>query len=163
MGLAIVELALGAVNTIAELCHAVIEAGDSEKHAKSVNELNQGIDDTFSEMRQLIKNDERLSVENKLERLENLARLEAKAKKDAGAEIKDNREHTAKVAMDVLKGFLTCGLYFTPAIIREAKKAMEGSSEQSMIETHAVDTEEIPEETAANESDDEGGNKEEQS
>ena len=41
--------------------------------------------------------------------------------------------------LDVLKGFLTCGLSFTPALIKNIKNALEGKNDPELID---VDTSE---------------------
>lgn len=123
MNIAIFEKAIDMFKGISDLCKKVIDAGDSEKYAKSVNQLNEGIDDTYANMRSIITNSEKFSDEEKIQKLKELAECEAEAKRKCGEAIQGNRENVAKISLEVLKGFLTCGISFAPAIIKQLKKA----------------------------------------
>lgn len=117
----IVEKVVDMIKNISDLCKKVIDAGDPEKYAKSIQELNQGMSDTYDEMRKIIVNSEKFSEEEKLERLNKLAEKEIETKKKCDAAVKGNREAVAKITLEVVKGLLTCGLYFVPAIIKNLK------------------------------------------
>ena len=76
------------VKGVSELSKTVVEQADSEKYANSVNSLNQGVSDTYEQMRQLIVNSDTMSDEEKIERLQLIADQEREAKRQCGQEIK---------------------------------------------------------------------------
>lgn len=121
INMAIITKLLDCVKTIADLSKTVIESADSEKYAKSVETLNHGVDDTFAEMRAVIMNSTKFSEEEKLERLQELARSEQEAKQKCDEAIKGNRDHVAKIAKDVMMGLMTCGLSFVPEMVKKIK------------------------------------------
>ena len=110
------------VKGVSELSKTVVEQADSEKYANSVNSLNQGVSDTYEQMRQLIVNSDTMSDVEKIERLQLIADQEREAKRQCGQEIKENRENVGKIALEVTKGVLTGGLSFAPGIVKEVKQ-----------------------------------------
>ena len=112
------------VKSISDLCKKVIDAGDPEKYASSVESLNKGVSDTYEQMRMIIINSDKFSEEEKLERLSQLAKQEEESKKKCDEAIKGNRQHVANIAMEVAKGLLTCGVYYVPSIARNFKKSL---------------------------------------
>ena len=149
MGAGIIKAAIEMVKSLSELSTKVIEAGDPEKYVESVEKLHNGVDESYAMMRNIVENDTKLSTEEKLEKLKEIAEGEQKAKEKCGEALDGHREKTAKIALDVLKGFLTCGLSFTPALIKSIKNALEGKNDPELID---VDTSEstnlIDEQTA---------------
>ena len=149
MGAGIIKAAIEMVKSLSELSTKVIEAGDPEKYVESVEKLHNGVDESYAMMRNIVENDTKLSTEEKLEKLKEIAEGEQKAKEKCGEALDGHREKTAKIALDVLKGFLTCGLSFTPALIKSIKNALEGKDDPELID---VDTSEstnlIDEQTA---------------
>ena len=149
MGAGIIKAAIEMVKSLSELSTKVIEAGDPEKYVESVEKLHNGVDESYAMMRNIVENDTKLSTEEKLEKLKEIAEGEQKAKEKCGEALDGHREKTAKIALDVLKGFLTCGLSFTPALIKNIKNALEGMNDPELID---VDTSEstnlIDEQTA---------------
>ncbi len=149
MGAGIIKAAIEMVKSLSELSTKVIEAGDPEKYVESVEKLHNGVDESYAMMRNIVENDTKLSTEEKLEKLKEIAEGEQKAKEKCGEALDGHREKTAKIALDVLKGFLTCGLSFTPALIKNIKNALEGKNDPELID---VDTSEstnlIDEQTA---------------
>lgn len=135
MNLKIIQAALSALKSISDLSQKVIDAGDPEKYANSVQTLNQGVDDTYTQMREVIMKSEKFSEEEKLERLQDLAVREAEAKRMCGEAIKGNREHVSKVVLEVFKGFLTCGISFTPAIVKQIQNMIGKGKDIPKLET----------------------------
>lgn len=129
MAIPVVQAALEAIKKVADLSIEVTKIGDPDKYTSNVEKLHEGVSDSYRLMREIIEKDETLTSAEKLRKLEKIARDEAKAKKEIGKELDDHRERTAKVVLGVFSGFLTCGLSFTPAIIRSVKKAIEGDGE----------------------------------
>ena len=124
MNMQLVKLVLGLFDDVTELTKKVSDAGDPNTYAEGVNNLNQGVSDTYEQMRNIIVNSDEYSDDEKLEKLQKLAESEAIAKKNCSEMIMENRKNVAKVVMDVFGGLLTCGLYFVPAIIKRMKGAM---------------------------------------
>lgn len=118
-----------------ELAKKAVDQGDGEKFVKNVNELALNVDETYAHMREIIMSNDKLSVEEKLEKLEKLAEQQMAAKQKCEEAIKGNREHVAKITLDVVKGLLTCGVSFAPAIIKELKKTSLISNEQASLLT----------------------------
>ncbi|MBQ3528075.1 MAG: hypothetical protein IJA52_05940 [Clostridia bacterium] len=144
MGIAIFSKALDMLKSVADLCKKVIDAGDPEKYAKSVNDLSDGLSSTYDSMREIIMKSDKFSEEEKLQRLKELAAQEEETKRKCGEAIKDNRDNIAKIVIEVLKGFMTCGLSFAPGIIQ---KFREGNVDlENIVE---VESPELAEETEA--------------
>lgn len=126
MQIKIIQEAIRMFNGILDVTKKVMDASDPKKYASGVEELNKGVSDTYAEMRTIITNSKAFTDEQKVEKLAELAKQEAVAKEKCGEAIKGNRENVSQVAMDVVKGFLTCGLYFVSDITRKLKKAEKG-------------------------------------
>ncbi len=140
MAVVILKAALEALKGITELSKKVIDEGDPEKYAKSVSELNQGVSSSYEAMRNIIINSKSFSDEEKVKRLAELAEQEEASKQKCSEAIRGNRENVAKIAMEVFKGFLTCGISFAPAIVRSFKKALaENGDEESVIELEEIE------------------------
>ena len=91
-------------------------------------------------MRQIIVNSNKLSDEEKLVKLAELAKQEEEANQKCNEAITGNRESVSKVVLDIVKGFATCGLYFMPDIAKRLNKM--GVSEEEFIETNIEPVEE---------------------
>ena len=133
MNPALIKAVVDMIKEISALCKAALDAADPNKYAKSVNELNDGVSDTYSEMRQIIVNNDSFTPEEKLRRLEELGDKEQEAKRICGEAIKGNRESVTKVVMSILTGFLTCGVSFAPSIAKKFKFAI--TSKEQLPET----------------------------
>ena len=120
----LIKAVVDMIKEVASLCKAALDAADPNKYAKSVNELNEGVSDTYSDMREIIVNNDSFTPEEKLRRLEELAEKEQEAKRICDEAIKGNRESVTKVVMTVLAGFLTCGVSFAPSIVKKFKGSM---------------------------------------
>ena len=131
----IIEKAIELFKSVSDLSQKVIDAGDSEKYAKSVEDLNKGVSDSYDAMRNIIINSDKFSEAEKLERLEKLAEQEQESKRKCGEAIKGNREHVSNMAMEIVKGFLTCGISFIPAITKNMKTALK--DDQQYIDGNA--------------------------
>ncbi len=134
MNIQLVKLALEMFNNVTDLTKKVADASDPNAYAEGVNNLNEGVSDTYVQMREIIVNSNKYTDDEKLEKLKELAESEAKAKKDCSEMIMENRENVAKIALEVFGGLLTCGLYFAPAIIKRMKAAIAEKSEIPEIE-----------------------------
>ena len=127
--------------SVANLSEKVVEQSDPEKYAKSVNELSQGVDNTYDQMRKIIIESDKFTDAQKLKKLEKLAEQEMETKKKCDEAIKGNREHVAKIALELVKGFLTCGVSFAPSIVKEIKSAGKNQKELIEVETPLLETE----------------------
>lgn len=110
------------IKGVSGLTQTVVESADSEQYANSVESLHKGVDETYEQMRLLIVNSETLSDTEKLQKLQEIAEQERESKRKCGEEIKENRENVGKIALEVAKGVLTCGLSFAPSIVKEVKQ-----------------------------------------
>ena len=133
MSPALIKAAIDMVKSMTDLTAKVIDAGDPKKYAESVEKLHSGVDESYALMRSIVENDNSLSTDEKLEKLKQLAEEEQAAKDKCGEALEGHREKTSKIAIDVLQGFLTCGLSFTPAIIKSIKKALSSKEEPELI------------------------------
>lgn len=130
----LVKLVLGLFNNITDLTKKVTDASDPNAYAEGVNRLNEGVSETYVQMRNIIMSSDKYSDDEKLQKLQQLAESEAKAKKDCSEMIMENRENVAKIALEVFGCLLTCGLYFAPALIKRIKAAISEKSEIPEIE-----------------------------
>ena len=151
MGAGIIKAAIDMIKSLSDLSTKVIEAGDPEKYVESVEKLHQGVDKSYAMMRDIVEKDTELSTEEKLNKLKEIAESEQQAKEKCGEALDGHREKTAKITLDVLKGFLTCGLSFTPAIIKNIKKALEGKDVPDMIDVEPGDSPNLIDEQATEE------------
>lgn len=136
MNIKFIEKIADAVKSISELCQKAIDAGDPEKYARSVEKLNQGVSDTYDQMRQIIISSEKFTDEEKLERLTNLAKQELDSKEKCAEAIKGNREQVANIVISITKGLLTCGICYLPGIARsltENKTNQIVQSEEALV------------------------------
>ena len=68
-------------------------------------------------------------------KLEELANQELESQKKCDEAIKGNREQVADIAMEALKGFMTCGLYFVPAMLKNLKlETLKGKNNSQLEE-----------------------------
>lgn len=116
------------IKHIADLSKTVVETSDPEKYANGVEKLNKGVSDTYEQMRLVIINSKTFSEEEKLQRLEALANQELESKKRCDEAIKGNREQIANIAMEIVKGLLTCGISFIPEVIKRTKLSMNDNT-----------------------------------
>lgn len=145
----LIKAAIEMIKSMSDLSAKVIDAGDPEKYAKSVEQLHSGVEDSYALMRKIVENDKSLSTDEKLEKLKQLAAEEQEAKDKCGEALEGHREKTAKIALDILQGFLTCGLSFAPAIVKSIKKALEGKDDSELIEAETSDPDNLIEEKSS--------------
>lgn len=112
------------IKSISELTQKVINAGDPQKLAAGIQELNQNINLTYDGMRSVVINSKEFSDDEKIEKLQKLAVQEQEALRVANETIKSNRENAGKVALEVFKGLLTCGISFAPDIVKGLKNTL---------------------------------------
>ena len=124
----IVDGIVKAFEGVVSMCNKATDASDPEKYAQSVQILNQNVDETYAEIRNVIANDETLSADEKIEKLNELAKSQLTARQSCDEAIKGNRENAAKVIGEVLLAFGTCGLSYAPKLFGKAKKDSEAST-----------------------------------
>ena len=127
------------IKGVADLCKTALDASDPEKYAKGVQNLNEGVSDTYAEMRRIIANNESFSEEEKLKRLGELAQMEEESKRKCEEAINGNREQIGKITYEIVMGFLTCGISFAPAVIKKIK-AMHEENHAAHIEVEAFES-----------------------
>ena len=69
---AIIEGIVSAIKGLTNVCDKMVDGADAQKYADSVQTLNKNVDETYNQMRQLIINDDKLTQDQKLAKLENL-------------------------------------------------------------------------------------------
>ena len=139
MNPAFIKAIVDMIKSVADLCKTALDASDPEKYAKGVQNLNEGVSDTYAEMRRIIANNVNFSEEEKLRRLSELAQMEEESKRKCGEAIKGNREQIGKITLEIVAGFLTCGVSFAPAIVKKVKAMREETlPEQIEVETFEV-------------------------
>lgn len=135
MSVSIIGKVVDMVKSLSDLSKSVIDAGDPEKYAKSITDLRKGVDSTYETMRKIIMESNKFTEEEKLQKLEELANQELESQKKCDEAIKGNREHVADIAMEALKGFMTCGLYFVPAMLKNLKlETLKGKNNSQLEE-----------------------------
>ena len=120
----IIKAAVEMLKSIIDLTKKAMDFADPEKHAKAVEELHQGVNDSFALMREIIQKDESLSTDEKLKRLKEIAQEEAKAKEHCADGLDNHQQKALAIVKDVFVGFLTAGLAFTPKIIKGMRDAL---------------------------------------
>ena len=139
MNIKIFEYIAQAIKNITSLCNKLVDAGDAEKYAQGVQSLNESVDETYAKMREVILNDNTLTSDQKLERLEKIANSQVSARQTCEEAIKGNRENISKIVGDVLLVAATCGLSkYIPAVrngkAKKVKELPKGEAEQKYIE-----------------------------
>ena len=138
MNIKIIEYILQAIKTIIEVCDKVVDASDPQKYAEGVHALNQNVEETYAKMRELILADERLTSEEKVEKLDKLAKSQQEALKACGDEIKNNRAHMAKIVTEVFAALATCGVSCIPKVIGGRKKIVASTGNDVVVESDAL-------------------------
>ena len=131
--MAIFQGVVKALDGVVSLCNKTADASNPEKYAQSVQTLNQNVDATYAEIRDVIANDETLSTDEKIEKLNELAKSQLKARQSCDEAIKGNRENVTKIVGEIFLAFSTCGLSYAPKLLAKTKKA--GDSIPLVIET----------------------------
>ncbi len=139
MNIKIFEYIAQAIKNITSLCNKLVDAGDAEKYAQGVKSLNESVDDTYAKMREVILNDDTLTSDQKLERLEKIANSQLSARQTCEEAIKGNRENISKIVADVLLVAATCGLSKFISVVnngkaKKVKELPESEAEQKYIE-----------------------------
>ena len=134
MNIKIAEYAVGAIKNIVSLSEKAIEAGSPETFANSIQKMTKSVDETYAQMRQMIMDDDTLDTDEKIKRLNEIAKSQQAAYERCEESIRGNRENAAKVAMEIFKGFLTCGISFLPAILSDVKKVFSDKEDVKNLE-----------------------------
>ena len=123
------------IKGVSDLSKSVVESTDPEKYANAMQKLNEGVSDTYGQMRTIIASSSNLTEEEKLEKLEALAKQELESKAKCEEALRGNREYVANIAMEIIKGLLTCGVSFAPAIVKKLKLPVgDGANQQNFGE-----------------------------
>ena len=125
MAVAIFEGIVKAFEGLVSLCNKTADASNSEKYAQSVQALNQNVDETYAEIRDLITNDATLSTDEKIEKLNELAKSQLIARQSCEEAIKGNRENVTQIIGEILLAFSTCGISYAPKLLTKTKKDLE--------------------------------------
>ena len=136
------EVIKQAIKEITTLSGKVVEASDAEKYANSVQKLNSSVDKTYEKMREIILEDKNLSTDEKLERLDKIAKSQSEAMQTCDEAIKGNRENVSKIVGTVLLALATCGISCIPKLTKERKrkkvKAIDAKEDEAKIEENPV-------------------------
>ena len=124
MNIKVMEHIIGFAKNIGAAGNKLMDAADPEKYVAGVKALGQSVDETYAKMRDLITEDESLSISEKLERLDKLAQSQAAAQLACEKSIKENREHIARVIAEVFAALITCGIACIPKAIKKRKKSI---------------------------------------
>ncbi len=134
------------IKSISNLTTKVIDACDPEKHARSVEQLHQGVSDTYDTMRKVIMESKTFSDEEKLQKLAEISKQEENSKERCAEVLKGHREHVSKIAMEVFAGLVTCGISCIPGVTKSfhalmKKQNIELSAEdQKLLEASSVES-----------------------
>ena len=71
------------IKGVSDLSKSVVESTDPEKYANAMQKLNEGVSDTYEQMRTIIASSSNFTEEEKLEKLEALAKQELESKQNA--------------------------------------------------------------------------------
>ena len=112
--------------------------------------LEKDISNTYAEIKELIKNDNELSVSEKIEQLKEIADKETEMKIKCDELIRAKSKHRFDVAAEIAKGVVTGGLYYAPDVIRKFKgkkkeKDTNSSDELNLVEPNTSDDKQINE------------------
>ena len=134
MNIKLFEYIAAAVENITALCNKVIDSTDAEQYADGVLKLNANVDATFDKMRELIEADDRLSTEEKLKRLDDVAARQIAARESCERAIKENRESVLRAVKEIVAAITTCGLVYVPKVIDAVEKKQIGKSACAELE-----------------------------
>ena len=147
MNVEIVKHIVEIAKSIGSTSNKLIESTDSGKYVNDVKALSKSVDETYAKMRELISQDENLSVTEKLEKLEKLAQSQLAAQQACEKSIQENREHLTKIAGEILAALATCGISFIPKAFKKRKKdvaVIEGETAYSELPTEGTKQDGIP-------------------
>ena len=122
MNFKIMESIISFAKGIGAMSNKLIDASDPEKYANGVKALGESVDETYAKMRELISQDESLSISEKIEKLDKLAQSQLAAQQACEKSIQENREHVAKIVAEVFAALATCGISFIPKALKKHKK-----------------------------------------
>ncbi len=144
MNPAIIEAIGGVLNGLLKSTEKIIDAGDPEKLAKAVNEMNKGVDTNYELQRKVVMDDSKLSADEKLERLSKIAEAEKNTKLEMTGAINKNREQVAEIAKDVFYSLVTGGAYLIPKAYQQfLPEANNLQSKAESAKEHKTDTIEV--------------------
>jgi hypothetical protein len=122
MAVPIIKGIVEIVKNITILGNKIVDSADSEKYANDIYNLNKDVEETYVKMRELISNDDTLTTDQKLEKLEKLANSQQVAKKSCEEAIKGNREHISKIIGEIFLALTTCGISYIPKVLNSQNK-----------------------------------------
>jgi len=119
---AIVSNIVQAVKSLLSTCEKMADGADAHKYATSVQSLNQDVDETYTQIRELIVKNDKYSDDQKIEKLEKLAQSQISARQSCQEAISGNREGVSKMIGSFFLALATCGLSYIPKLVTELKK-----------------------------------------
>ena len=125
-----------AVKKLTDFCKELVGIADAEKYADGVEKLNKEVENTFSKMREVIVNDDSLTADEKLEKLNKLADRQEAAQKNREKAVEGNRESVLKVIKEIVFALTTCGIYclWSPKFRKKNTKQLQEAEEILEIE-----------------------------
>ena len=138
MGAGVIGCILQIVSNVTSLTNKAVDASDPEKYAEGIHALNRNIDDTYAKMREVIMNSNSFTEDEKLERLEKLAKSQEAARKSCEHSVQENRAHMAKIITEMFLALTTCGISYIPKAVKGRKKVAIGKSNDILIEGDIV-------------------------
>ena len=140
---AIIEGIVSAIKGLTNVCDKMVDGADAQKYASSVNTLDQNVDATYAQMRDLIAKNEKLTEEQKLEKLEKLAQNQMSSRKACQEAIKGNRESVSKMIGSFFLALATCGLSYIPKLVAELKKNNINKVDVDQIKDSVINQEQL--------------------
>ena len=118
-----------AAKNIAAFCKELVGVADAEKYANGVQALGEDLENTFSMMKEVIMNDDTLTADEKLEKLEKIANRQERAQENRQKALDGNRNSVLKLLREITLALLTCGVSCLPVIFKDNDKDNEGEKE----------------------------------
>jgi|GEM_PF-3726281 len=136
----IIEKVIDAFKNFLSLSEKLIETSSPEKFAKGVEDLNKSVNDTYVQMKQIVMNDDTLSADVKLKKLDEIAKKQQAAVDKCEKAVSDNRKNVMEVILTITGGLLTCGVTLLPKMAKEMKKALKNTDvkELNIIEAEVT-------------------------
>ena len=132
----LVKAIFEAVKKTVSLCDKVVESSDSEKYTKSIQDLNACAEETFAAMRTVITEDQTITSDEKLKRLEALADRQIVARQTCEDALKGNKENSSNVVGTVLLAISTGGVSLGVSnIIKKIKKDKSKTDTKDLTNT----------------------------
>lgn len=112
------------VEGVTRVTEKTLDFMDSKKYTESVNELTEGYDAVFEEIKNSIIRDESLTEAEKRQALLSLNDEIAKRKENAGKDIREHQNQSGQLVLKIFAGLMTAGVYFAPEVISRVKQQL---------------------------------------